>query len=110
MLTNLSDEITRNEIDYVTNFEISESLFYGLPKIHKSSLINNECLNNTSYHIQIIDPKDLKFRPKVAGSSCETHILGSKMSVHFVFGHFPLPIMLNVHVFGTKIKIRTCTL
>ena len=39
-------------------------------------------------------------------------ILGSKKkkSVHFVFGDFPLPIMLNVHVFGTKIKIRTCTL
>ena len=33
-----------------------------------------------------------------------------KKSVHFVFGDFPLPIMLNVHVFGTKIKIRTCTL
>ena len=34
--------------------------------------------------------------------------LGSpKKSVHFVFGDFPLPIMLNVHAFGTKIKIRT---
>ena len=33
-----------------------------------------------------------------------------KKSVHFVFGDFPLPIMLNVYVFGTKIKIRTCTL
>ena len=28
-----------------------------------------------------------------------------KKKVHFVFGDFPLPIMLNVHVFGTKIKI-----
>ena len=37
-------------------------------------------------------------------------ILGSKKSVHFVFGDFPLPIMLNVHVFGTKIKSRTGTL
>ena len=36
--------------------------------------------------------------------------LGSKKSVHFVFGDFPLPIKLTVHVFGTKIKIRTCTL
>ena len=33
-----------------------------------------------------------------------------KKSGHFVFGDFPLPIMLNVHVFGTKIKIRTCAL
>ena len=33
-----------------------------------------------------------------------------KKSVHFVFGDFPLPTMFNVHVFGTKIKIRTCTL
>ena len=33
-----------------------------------------------------------------------------KKCVHFVFGDFPLPIMLNVHVFGTKIKIRTCKL
>ena len=35
-------------------------------------------------------------------------ILGSKKEK--VFGDFPLPIMLNVYVFGTKIKIRTCTL
>ena len=33
-----------------------------------------------------------------------------KKSLHFVYADFPSPIMLNVHVFGTKIKIRTCTL
>ena len=35
---------------------------------------------------------------------------GPKKSVHFVFGDFPLPIMLNVHVFSTKINIGSCTL
>ena len=38
----------------------------------------------------------------------KTYTRFQKKSVHFAFGDFPLPITLNVHVFG--IKIRTCTL
>ena len=46
----------------------------------------------------------------LANNTKRKHILGSKKkSMHFVFGYFPLPIMPNVHVFGTKIKIRTST-
>ena len=33
-----------------------------------------------------------------------------EMETILVFGDFPVSIMLNVHVFDTKIKIRTCIL
>ena len=31
---NLAKEITRNEINYLLDFECKQSMFYGLPKIH----------------------------------------------------------------------------
>ena len=31
----LSECLTNKEKDYLTNFEARESLFYGLPKVHK---------------------------------------------------------------------------
>ena len=34
-------ELTKKEIDYIQNFSRRTSNFYGLPKIHKSSTINN---------------------------------------------------------------------
>ena len=33
--------LTTTEIKYLTNFDCSTSLFYGLPKIHKSNLIRS---------------------------------------------------------------------
>jgi hypothetical protein len=35
----LSGNITNKEKDYLSNFDTRESLFYGLPKVHKSSEI-----------------------------------------------------------------------
>lgn len=31
-----TENLTKNEIDYLTNFEAKSRNFYGLPKIHKS--------------------------------------------------------------------------
>ena len=39
--------LTKNEIDYLTNFEVKTSNFYGLPKIHKSKEIQDEVKNAT---------------------------------------------------------------
>lgn len=40
--------LTAKETDYLLSFDIKTSNFYGLPKIHKSQMINDKCKNSTS--------------------------------------------------------------
>ena len=64
--------LMNQEIDYITNFENKESNLYGLPKIHKSKIINEAIFNQNSECITISNPTDLKFRPIIAGPSSPT--------------------------------------
>lgn len=64
--------LTEKEVDYLTNFEIKGSNLYGLPKVHKSSLINEFLKTSNSEYVEIKSPEDLKFRPIVAGPVCPT--------------------------------------
>ena len=63
------------EIAYLTNFECKTSQFYGLPKIHKSKEIADAIIQQKSELISVPNPKDLKFRPIVAGPCNLTHRL-----------------------------------
>lgn len=72
-------ELTQNEIKYITKFEYKSSNFYGLPKIHKSKLINSAVKFQKNELICINKPDDLKLRPIVAGPACPTHRLS-----HFI--------------------------
>ena len=76
-LIKLSGDVTRHEIDYLLNFEFKSSSFYGLPKIHRSNLIQEKCQKTYSTYLELKDPSDLKFRPIVAGPNCETHRLSN---------------------------------
>ena len=58
-----------------------QSMFYGLPKTHKSEMIRNECNKINSEYLEILDPEDLKFRPIVAGQACETHRLRNLVDI-----------------------------
>lgn len=40
-----AENLTKNEIDYSTKFEVKSSNFYGLPKIHKSKEIQDAVKN-----------------------------------------------------------------
>ena len=40
---------------------------------HKSEMIRNECNKISSGYLERLDPEDLKFRPIVPGTACETH-------------------------------------
>ena len=40
--------ITEDEKDYITNFKPNTAKFYGLPKIHKSKLIQQEVMTEKS--------------------------------------------------------------
>ena len=73
--------LTDKECDYITNFKCKTSNFYGLPKIHKSSIISDACKESSSVCVNVIRPHDLKLRPIVAGPSCETHRLSNFLDI-----------------------------
>ena len=65
--------LTQKEIKYLSLFEYKSSLFYCLPKIHKSQTIINEVRKQKAELINLHKPEDLSFRPIVAGPNCPTH-------------------------------------
>lgn len=73
--------LTKNEQDFLLNFECKTSTFYGLPKIHKSQLIQDACNAQISEYVEVLDPTDLQFRPIVAGPICETSRLSSLIDI-----------------------------
>ena len=74
-------ELTKKEFDYLNNFECKTSNFYGLPKIHKSNIINEACAKSTSNYVELKPPENLTFRPIVAGPVCETHRLSNLLDI-----------------------------
>ncbi|MCG8076000.1 MAG: GIY-YIG nuclease family protein, partial [Candidatus Thiodiazotropha taylori] len=80
-LIDQNKNITIQEIDFLLNFDYKTSTFYGLPKIHKSKLIQNACNIKNSEYIEVLDPDDLQFRPIVAGPRCETSRLSSLLDI-----------------------------
>ncbi|XP_029641447.1 uncharacterized protein LOC115215981 [Octopus sinensis] len=73
--------LTEKETDYITNFKCKPSLFYILPKIHKSKIINEACKQSPGKYINIQTPEDLTLRPIVAGPACETHRLSNFLDI-----------------------------
>eukprot|EP00106_Octopus_bimaculoides_P006452 XP_014773894.1 PREDICTED: uncharacterized protein LOC106871769 [Octopus bimaculoides] len=77
LINSYRDELTDKENDYITNFKSKSSLFYGIPKIHKSRIISDACKGAIDIIIKVPAPDDLKLRPIIAGPACETHRLSS---------------------------------
>ena len=67
--------LTKKEKDYVSSLAYKSSLFYGLPKIHKSRQLIDAITTQKSELVNILSPEDLSFRPTVAGPNCPTHCL-----------------------------------
>lgn len=80
-LKNYQSNLTEKELDYLENFEIKTSLFYGLPKVHKSKIISDKCKHTNSSYVEVSDVTDLKLRPIVAGPSCMTHRLSNLLDI-----------------------------
>ena len=81
-LQKFKSQMTEKEFDYLLNFEVKTSNFYGLPKVHKSKQINEKCKSANSGYVEITDKiSDLKLRPIVAGPSCHTHRLSNLIDV-----------------------------
>ena len=81
-LQKFKSQMTEKEFDYLLNFEVKTSNFYGLPKVHKSKRINEKCKSANSGYVEITDKiSDLKLRPIVAGPSCHTHRLSNLIDI-----------------------------
>ena len=75
------DNLTKKEKEYLTSFSYNTSNFYGLPKIHKSKLIQNAIKEQQKEYVHIIEPSDLKLRPIVAGPICPTRPLSNLIDI-----------------------------
>ena len=75
------DNTTEKEKDYLVNFEVKTSNFYGLPKVHKSKQIQDGIQDADSFYIKLPRPTDLKLRPIVAGPCCPTQRLSNLLDI-----------------------------
>ena len=73
--------LTKAELDFILNFETSIRNLYGLPKIHKSKLIQNTIKNRNTNPVILLNPEDLPFRPIVAGPNCPTSRLSNLIDI-----------------------------
>ena len=73
--------LTKKEIECLTKFDCKTSTFYGLPKIHKSKIIQDICNEQKSECIEVLNPDDLQLRPIVGGPRCETSHLSSLLDI-----------------------------
>lgn len=71
--------LSDKEIDYILNFNMKDSNFYGLPKVHKCQDILNAIANQNSEFIVVHRPESLTFRPIVGGPMCLTSRLSETM-------------------------------
>ena len=69
-VSNYKTIFTNSEYKALTYFDGDLAYMYGLPKIHKSTLINNAIANQISDIILLEDPEDLTFRPIVSCTNC----------------------------------------
>ena len=53
LIINFKNGLTEDEIDYLIKLEKKNSNFYGLPKIHKSKEISEQCKTNENTYIEI---------------------------------------------------------
>lgn len=81
LVNNHNNELSKKELDYIINFETISAHFYGLPKIHKSKLIQDEIKKQKSEYIELLDPEDLSFRPIVGGPESPTQRLSRLLDI-----------------------------
>ena len=69
------DELTKKEVDYLTNFDYKPSNVYGLPKVHKCKEVLDKVQNSPNKCVIINCPQSLTMRPIIAGPKCVTSSL-----------------------------------
>jgi hypothetical protein len=73
--------LTKKETTFLTDFEFKESVFYGLPKIHKSQTITDAIRVQNSEYISCLNPENLTLRPIVGGHQSPTQRLSNLIDI-----------------------------
>ena len=81
LVAKFSNCLLKEEQDFLTKFSFSTSNFYGLPKIHKSKIIQEAIQVQNSEYVKIYEPPDLTLRPIVAGPNCPTRRLSNLVDI-----------------------------
>ena len=81
LVAKFSNCLLKEEQDFLTKFSFSTSNFYGLPKIHKSKIIQGATQVQSSEYVKIYEPPDLTLRPIVAGPNCPTRRLSNLVDI-----------------------------
>ena len=68
-------------MDYLINFRFTSSLFYCLPKVHKSKIIKNVRNTENFEYTQVHCPDDLKWRPISGGPESPTQRLSNLIEI-----------------------------
>ena len=68
LIAKFSNCLLKEEQDFLTKFSFSTSNFYGLPKVHKSKIIQEAIQVQNSEYIKVNEPSDLTLQPIVRRS------------------------------------------
>ena len=71
----------KKEIQYISNFDFKTANFYGLPKIHKSKVIQTEMEKCNNIYVKITENLDLPFRFITGGPICPTSRLSELLDI-----------------------------
>ena len=85
-VTDFSNCLLKEEENFLSKISFSSRKFYGLPKVHKSEIIQEAIQVKNSEYVKIYEPSDLTFRPNVAGRNCPTRRLSNLQSVTKIMG------------------------
>ena len=66
------NNLTKDEVKFLSKFDSKEANFYGLPKVHKSDIIKKAILEQKSEVVIVPSPSDLKIRPIIGGPTSPT--------------------------------------
>lgn len=81
LLNKYPDIYSKDEIDYIYNFQHFPAQFYGLPKVHKSHIIQGAIKEQNSICVNIKCPNDLSLRPIVSGRQSATSHLSHAIEI-----------------------------
>ena len=73
--------LTKYERKAITSFDYTTTNIYGVPKIHKSSIIKEAIKNIATNQIMLPNPSDLKFRIIFGGPNSPTVVLATLVQI-----------------------------
>ena len=86
LVAGFSNCLLKEEENFLCKISFSSRTFYGLPKVHKSKIIQEAIQVQNSEYIKKYELSDLTFRPNVAVRNCPTRRLSNLQSVTKVMG------------------------